>query len=94
MSFGLFAKLALDVTDLKCDFIAISWFIAMMQQIVQEFPDNGYEVAGLDAFTVNLEQPIDISDDEKLGQVFDQSEFQNMYIDVGSGDDDSVGLSL
>ena len=59
MSFGLFAKLALDVTDLKCDFIAISWFIAMMQQIVQEFPDNGYEVAG-----VNLEQPIDISDDE------------------------------
>jgi len=58
---------------------------------VQGFPENGYEVAG-------LEQPIDISDDEELGQVFDQSEFRNMYIDIGGGDDDSVeaalGLSL
>ncbi len=65
----------------------------MMKQIVQDFSENGYEVAGL-----NLAQPIDISDDEKLGQVFDQSEFQNMYIDIGGGDDDSVeatlGLSL
>jgi len=32
------------------------------------------------------EQPIDISDDEELGQVFYQSEFQNMYIDIGGGD--------
>ncbi len=44
------------------------------------------------------EQPIDISDDEELGQVSDQSEFQNMYTDVGGGNDDSVeaafGLSL
>ncbi len=37
----------------------------MMQQIVQDFSDNGFEAADL-----NLEQPIDISDDEKLGQVF------------------------
>ncbi len=47
---------------------------------------------------VQTEQPVDISDDEKLGQVFDESEFQNMYIDIGGGDDDSVeatlGLSL
>ena len=65
----------------------------MMKQILQDFADKGYEVAGL-----SLEQPMDISDDEKLSQVFDQSEFQNMYIDVGGGDDDSVeatlGLSL
>ncbi len=96
VSSGLLAKLALDVTDLKCDFIAINWFFAMMKQIVQDFSENGYEVAG-------LEQPINISDDEKLGQVFEQSEFQNMYIDIGGGDhhhhdDDSVeatlGLSL
>ncbi len=53
VSSGLFAQLALDITDLKCDFIAINWFIAMMKQIVQDFSDNGYEVAGL-----NLEQPI------------------------------------
>ena len=52
---------------------------------------------------VQTEQPVDISDDEKLGQVFDESEFENMYIDIGGGDhhhhdDDSVeatlGLSL
>ena len=65
----------------------------MMKQILQDFAYKGYEVAGL-----SLEQPMDISDDEKLSQVFDQSEFQNMYIDVGGGDDDSVeatlGLSL
>ena len=61
---GLFAKLALDVADLKCDFIAIN-FIALMRQIVQEFSDNGYVVAG-------LEQLID---DDKLGQAFYQSEF-------------------
>ncbi len=42
----------------------------MMKQIVQDFSENGYEVAGL-----NLAQPIDISDDEKLGQICDQSEF-------------------
>ena len=47
---------------------------------------NGYEVAG-------LEQPIDISDDEKLGHVFD------MYIvdtdhDSGGDDDDSVEATL
>jgi len=43
-------------------------------------------------------KPINISDDEEVGQVFDQSEFQNMSIDIGGGDDDSVeaalGLSL
>jgi len=58
---------------------------------VQGFPENGYEVAG-------LEQPVDISDGEELGQVFDQSELQNMYIDIGGGDDDSeeaaLGLNL
>ena len=61
------------------------------------FSDNGYKVA---TAGLNLEQPIDISDDEKLGQVFDQSECQNMYIYIciRGGDDDSVeatlGLSL
>ncbi len=48
VSSGLFAKLALDVTDLECDFIAINWFIAMMKQIVQDFSDNGYEATGPD----------------------------------------------
>ncbi len=33
----------------------------------QDFPEKGYEVAG-------LEEPIDISDDEKLGQAFYQAE--------------------
>ncbi len=45
-----------------------------------------------------LEQPVDISDGEELGQVFEQSEFQNMYIDIGGCDDDSeeaaLGLNL
>jgi len=58
---------------------------------VQDISENRYEVAG-------LEQPIDISADEKLGQLFDQFKFQNMYLDIGGGDDDSVeatfGLSL
>ena len=36
---------------------------------------------------VQTEQPVDISDDEKLGQVFDESEFENMYIDIGGGDE-------
>ncbi len=86
VSSGLLAKLASKVSDLNCDCIAID-----DEADVQDFSENGYEVAG-------LEQPIDISDDEELGQVFDQSEFQNMYIDIGGGDDDSVeaalGLSL
>ncbi len=85
-SFGLLAKLASEVSDLKCDFIAIN-----DEADVQDFSENGYEVAG-------LEQPIDISDDEVLGQGFYQSEYQNMYINIGGGDDDSVeaaiGLSL
>ena len=29
-----------------------------------------------------------------LGQIIDQSEFQNMYIDIGGGDDDSVDATL
>jgi len=86
VSSGLLAKLASNVSDLNCDFIAID-----DEADVQDFSENGYEVAG-------LEQPIDISDDEELGQVFYQSEFRNMYIDIGGGDDDSVeaalGLSL
>lgn len=45
MSSGLFAKLALDVTDLDCGFIAINQFIATMQLILQDFSDNGHEVA-------------------------------------------------
>ena len=47
------------------------------------FPENKYGVAG-------LEQPTDISDYGNLGQVFDQCDFQNMYVDtgIGSGDDD------
>ena len=53
------------------------------------FSDNGYGVAGL-----SVEQPIDISDDERLGQVLDQTEFQNMYIDIAGGDDDSVEATL
>ncbi len=27
--------------------MAINWFIAMLKQMVQDFSDNGYEVAGL-----------------------------------------------
>jgi hypothetical protein len=37
VSSGLFNQLALDFTDLKCNFTAIKWFIAMMKQIVQGF---------------------------------------------------------
>ncbi len=37
----------------------------MMRQIVQDVSDNGYGVADL-----NLEQPIDVSDDERLSQIF------------------------
>ena len=50
---GLSARLASEVSDLKCDFIAING-----EADVQEFSENGYEVAG-------LEQPIDISDDDE-----------------------------
>ena len=49
----------------------------MMQHIVQHLSDKGYEVAGL-----NLEQPI-VSDDESSGQLFDQTEFQNTFLDIG-----------
>ena len=51
------------------------------------FSENKYGVAG-------LEQPIDISDYGNLGQVFDQRDFQNMYVDIGGGDDDSVEIAL
>ncbi len=54
---------------------------------VQDFSENKYGVAG-------LEQPIDICDYGNLGQVFDHCEFQNMYIDIGGGDDDSVEAAL
>ena len=56
--------------------------------MLQDFPENGYEVAGL-----NLEQPI-VSDDKISGQVFDQSEFQNIYVDIGGGVGDSVEATL
>ena len=50
---GLLARLASEVSDLKCDFIAIN-----DEADVQDFSENGYEVAG-------LEQPVDISDDDE-----------------------------
>ena len=59
VSSGLFAKLASDVTDLECDFIAINWFDCNDEADCARFSDNGYGVAGL-----SVEQPIDISDDE------------------------------
>ena len=39
---GLLARLASEVSDLKCDFIAIN-----DEADVQEFSENGYIVAGL-----------------------------------------------
>ena len=81
---GLLARLASEVSDLKCDFIAIN-----DEADVQDFSENGYEVAG-------LEQPIDISDDdEAVAEVVDQVVFQNMYTEVvGGDDDDSVQAAL
>ena len=52
VSSGQLAKPASEVSDLECDFIAIN-----DEADVQDFSENGYEVAG-------LEQPIDTSDDE------------------------------
>jgi len=43
MCSDLLAKLASDVSDLKCDFIAIN-----DEADVQDFSENGYEVAGLE----------------------------------------------
>ncbi len=58
---GLLARLASEVSDLKCDFIAI-----IVETDVHDFSENGYEVAG-------LEQPIDISDDdEAVAEIVDQ----------------------
>ena len=56
---------------------------------MQDFLENGYEVAG-------LEQPIDISDDdEAVAEVVDQVVFQNVYTEVvGGDDDDSVEAAL
>jgi len=56
---------------------------------VQNFSENGYEVAG-------LEQPIDISDDdEAVAEIVDQFVIQNMYTEVvGGDDDDSVEAAL
>jgi hypothetical protein len=81
---GLLARLASEVSDLKCDFIAVN-----DEADVQDFSENGYEVAG-------LEQPIDISDDdEAVAEVVDQVVFQNMYTEVvGGDDDDSVEAAL
>ena len=73
-----------EVSDLKCDFIAIN-----DEADVQEFSENGYEVAG-------LEQPIDISDDdEAVAEIVGQFVIQNMYTEVvGGDDDDSVEAAL
>ena len=58
---GLLARLASEVSDLECDFIAI-----IVQTDVHDFSESGYEVAG-------LEQPIDISDDdEAVAEIVDQ----------------------
>ncbi len=56
---------------------------------MQNFSENGYEVAG-------LEQPIDISDDdEAVAEIVDQFVIQNMYTEVvGGDDDDSVEAAL
>ncbi len=62
---------------LKCDFIAIN-----DEADVQDFSENGYEVAG-------LQQPIDITDDdhhdEAVAETVDQSVIQNVYTQVVSG---------
>jgi len=81
---GLLARLASEVSVLKCDFIAIN-----DEADVQDFSENGYEVAG-------LEQPINISDDdEAVAEVVDQVVFQNVYTEVvGGDDDDSVEAAL
>ena len=79
VSSDLLAKLASDVSDLKCDFIAIN-----DEADVQDFYENGYEV-----WTANRHQWW-----WRIGSVFDQSEFQSMYIDIGGGDDDSVEAAL
>ena len=76
---SLLARLASEVSDLKCDFIAVN-----DEADVQDFSENGYEVAA-------LEQPIDImisDDDEAVAEVVDQVVFQNMYTEVIGGDDD------
>ena len=56
---------------------------------MQDFSENGYEVAG-------LEQPVDISDDdEAILETVDQFVSQNMYTEVvGGDDDDSVDPAL
>ena len=81
---GLLARLASEVSDLKCDFIAIN-----DEADVQDFSENGYEVAG-------LEQPVDISDDdEAIVETVDQFVFQNTYTEVvGGDDDDSIEAAL
>ena len=74
---GLLARLASEVSDLKCDFIAIN-----DEADVQDFSENGYEVAG-------LEQPVDISDDdEAIVETVGQFVLQSMYTEVVGGDDD------
>ena len=76
MSSGLLAKLASEVSDSKCEFVAIKLTHCKDEADVQDFPENRYEAVLL----ASLEQPIDISDDEQLSQVCDQSEFQkNIY---------------
>ena len=79
MGSGLLARLASEVSDLRCDFIAIN-----DEADVQDFSENGYEVAG-------LKQPIYISyDDQAVAEFDDQFVIQNMYTEVAGDNDDSV----
>lgn len=89
VSSGLLAQLASYVIELKCDFIVCN--DEADGKIFSENVLYTYEAE----CTCEPEQPIesDISDDEEPGQVSLQSEFQNMYTDVGSGNDDSTGVT-
>ena len=88
VSSGLLAQLASYVIELKCDFIVCNINDETDGKIFSENVLYTYEAE----CTCEPEQPIesDISDDEEPGQVSLQSEFQNMYTDVGSGNDDST----
>lgn len=65
VSSGLLAKLVSEVSDLRCDFAAI--IDTCNGADVQDFSQKGYKAAGVEIAN-------EISDDEKLGQVSDQSE--------------------
>ena len=85
---GLLARLASEVNDLKCDFIAI---IESNEADVQDFSANGHGFVGLEQA-----EPKDISDDdEEVAKVVDQFVIQNTYTEpVGGDDDDSVEAAL